>query len=263
MKQTIPQQRRTTQQQTLSNHLAAAGENIPTSTWVRVDSIPPLSSLQAMTSGIEDAVKQQQEKRGILDLDAPWDPTDAEALPFLDLSTIAEKNTDAAADGMIQQAHLILSPFARPTGWYIELTNRSLVYALLASQVHCAWKQVRVQPCKAPPPEDSDNLTPTVTDATVRLENCPPGTDLLRLVNMFSRYDLAAPPTAQSEQNGSFSGSIQRWNVQRLESTNVPVTFLVHFADAAWARAAVRERQSYRIKGKELRLVQYPAQLRK
>jgi len=70
------------------------------------------------------------------------------------------------------------------------------------------------------------------------------------LINIFSRYDLKPSGTP-----------IVQWHIEKHDKTNVPRTFLVHFADASWARAAVREQQSCLLKGKELRLAQFPKQL--
>lgn len=226
----------------LAEHLQSAGEYVPTSPWIRVDNSPPLSSLDAMLAGIRKALRQQEEERGILNLDAAWEPGDS-SVPFLD--ALDEQD-------VIRKAHVLLSPFGRPTGWHLKLDNRSLVHALLThdTDITCAWKPVKVREISAAETKINHHHL-DVSDATVRVENCPPGTTLVQLINLFSRYDLRT----------SGGDSIQKWGVQKLETTNVPDMFLVHFADASWARAAVREQQSCHLRGRELRLSQYPRQI--
>jgi hypothetical protein len=207
---------------------------------VRVDNIPPLSSLDAMVMGVTKALKAEQE-RGIVDLEAVYDPHDSASVPFL------------SYDGRwVKKAHVILSAFGRPMGWHLQFDNRSIVHALLThareNQVLCAWRKVEVQEFRGREEEVLQHFH-EISDSTVRIENCPPNVQRLNLVNLLSRYDM---------KDGN---SIVKWGVEKLEETNVPRTFLVHFADASWARAAVREKQSHMIKGRELRLAQYPKQL--
>jgi hypothetical protein len=38
--------------------------------------------------------------------------------------------------------------------------------------------------------------------------------------------------------------------------------FVVRFASASWARAAIREMQGLRVNGKSIKMIQYPNQLR-
>ena len=217
----------------LAQHLQDAGEQVTLSEWVKITNIPPVSSLDAMLDGINQAIDHQAE-RGILHLDADWD-RNPDTVPFLE-------DTEAP----VQKAHVILSPFGRPMGWQLQLQNRSLAHALCeADQVFCAWKQVTVASYDHEPRDPFYE----VSDATVRVEHCKPETRLLDLINVFSRYDLRS------------RDSIEEWGVREFDGTNVPLTYLVHFADASWARAAVREQQSRPLNGEPLRLAQFPRQI--
>ena len=137
-----------------------------------------------------------------------------------------------------------------------------------------------------------------VTDATVRLEECPNTVSLDLLLKTFSRFDLAtdrdlqrrgiltsiATTTAATgsntknpNKNDAVGGCIIPWNQQwqdpgstqqrGRQQNDVPftcsATYLVHFASPAWARAAVREKQGTPVHNGHfvLRLAQYPKQI--
>ena len=185
----------------------------------------------------------QEQQRGILDLDAPWDPQSE--LPFL---TIPDDND------WVEQAHLILSPFARPFGWHLKLANRSIAQALLSfssekgNHVYCDVQSVLVKPA----PDQAPSHQQHVSEATLRVERCPPDTNTLDVLRIFSRYDLRTT-----------GPSVVEWRPpHNKKDMYVPLTFLVHFADASWARAAMRERQGHSMKiGNNLVLARYPQQL--
>jgi hypothetical protein len=220
-----------------------SGEAIPTSSWVRVEGIPPLSSLQAILDGIRNAVLEIQ-NGSVLNMDAAWDSDSRDTLPVVE-------NIDS--DAWVQEARLILSPFGRPMGWHIRLPSRSRVFALLkysqTNPLYCAWKQVKIVSSNGPNSAD-DLLFPKVTDATVRVENCPFDTNAISLIHFFSRFDLTVngPP-------------IELWPGKRSNNKQAPLTYIVHFADASWARAAIRELQSSQLKGRTVRLAQFPRQI--
>jgi len=104
---------------TLGEHLQAAHEVVPFSTWVRVDGIAPASSLDAMLAGVNDALDAQQ-ARGMIDLDAPW--SEGQDIPFLEQQQdeASNNNNDDVVDPKykwVRKAKIILSPYGRPKGW--------------------------------------------------------------------------------------------------------------------------------------------------
>jgi hypothetical protein len=231
---------------TLAKQLERGGEKLPQSCWVQVDNIPPLSSLNAILMGVKKALDVEQ-GRGIVDLDAPWESEQDGIIPF-----VAPNSEEWALT-----AKVILSPFGRPTGWHLRFQNRSIVHALLThareTPIRCAWKRVGVKEGKEISLELSSSSEPNeahVSEATLRIENCSDDTSESVLVRFFSRYDLT--------QEGA---SVIRWRGETSDGKVAPRTFLVHFADASWARAALREKQSAFLKGKTLRLAQYPKQI--
>jgi len=155
----------------------------------------------------------------------------------------------------------------------MQFDNRSVVHSLLKhvqeSPISCAWKGVNVTeyisengdvgvaPRPDTIPRDSV-LDDEVSDHTLRVENVPyvPRSNLLGL---FSRYDLK---------------SVRQWEGVTSDGKVAPSSvYLVHFADASWARAAMREMQETymmkhgqpvlinRSKPLPLRLSQFPKQL--
>jgi hypothetical protein len=231
---------------TLAMQLESGGEKLPQSCWVQIENIPPLSSLNAILMGVKTALDTEQ-GRGIIDLDASFQPEQDGILPFVSLDT----------EEWVLNAKVILSPFGRPTGWHLRLQNRSIVHALLThareAPIRCAWKRVGIKEGKGVSVEPSSISDPNeahVSEATLRVENCSDDTYEWVLVRFFSRYDL--------NQEGA---SVVQWKGETSDGKVAPRTFLVHFADASWARAALREKQSAFLKGKTLRLAQYPKQI--
>ena len=239
---------------------------VPTTNWMELDNIPPLSSLEAMVQGLEEALDAIWEAEGgIWNLEAPiqsWDSqTGQPHLPtFSDWSDVQavvpeaphhqeeqedELQNSSSSSSLvfgrptrwIQTAKLRLSLYGRPRGWLIQVRHRSVAYALLryAQQhaIYCAWKPVTLLAHHAgndagappssstnsnnhtrtdssmsgvvvssPPPTNQDDnhntnedyRPPTgvlVTDATVRLEDCPASITIDSLLKTFSRFDLA------------------------------------------------------------------------
>jgi hypothetical protein len=231
---------------TLAKQLESGGQKLPQSCWVQIENIPPLSSLNAILMGVKSALDTEK-GRGILDLDASFQPEQDGILPFVSLDS----------EEWVLNAKIILSPFGRPTGWHLRLQNRSIVHALLThareAPILCAWKRVGIKEGKGvslKPSSIFDRNEAHVSEATLRVENCSDDTYESGLVKFFSRYDLT--------QEGA---SVVQWKGQTSDGKVAPRTFLVHFADASWARAALREKQSAFFKGKALRLAQYPKQM--
>jgi hypothetical protein len=259
-------QRRQSLTQTLSQseellvgtQLAQDGNTLPKSEWVRVENIPPTSSLNAMLRGVRQAL-DIEETRGIVDLDKPWSA--GRSIPFLDIVS------EASADKWVQKARLILSPFGRPCGWYLKFANRSIVYALLKyardTPVKCSWRDARITEYGKPnvdptttAPEDANFIfSDEISNNTLRVENVEQNISDASLLNFFSRYDLRPDP-------------ISRWERRTSDGKTNPPTYLVHFADAAWARACLREKQAafmqhfrHTIGRKQILLIQYPQQI--
>ena len=187
----------------------------------------------------------------------------------------------------VRKAKLIISPFARPTGWYLQFENRSVVYALLRhAQEHpirSSWRPIRIKEYKhhmaivqtndantiGNDPISYGNfiLNDDISDATLRVENCPWTVSEASMLNFFSRYDLKNSVGKNNDK------PIQHWSGTTEDGKQCPPsTYLVHFADTAWARAALREKQgTYMSKmgqpvlnyknPKPLHLVQYPRQI--
>jgi hypothetical protein len=265
---------------TLGHHLKAQGETVmPASTWVQIEGISPISSLEAMLSSIRSVLDAEQ-ALGMIDLDAPW--SDGQPVPFLSFPAAQAMDDNDAQhadqtneDKWVRQAMIILSPFGRPTGWYLRLDNRSVVYALLKhaeeNPLQCTWKTVKVQEYQSPNGHVSQEplthgnciVHRRLSDHTLRVENCPTSVSNISLMNFFSRYDLQFGEDA-----------IERWQGVTNDGKKCPpTTCLVHFADASWARAALREKQATFISkfGRRvvtddsnphpLRLIQYPRQI--
>ena len=150
------------------------------------------------------------------------------------------------AQDCVVKSHLVLSANGRPAGWRIQFANRSIANAVLRSAkkdpLRCAWKTVSVKELK-----QETSVPPEVDESWIRVENCYPAMTVDHLRHIFRRYDLARDGPA-----------IQRWES---EETGFQM-FLIHFADASWARAAIRELQGVDVKGKALELFQYPKQIR-
>jgi hypothetical protein len=246
---------------------------VPSSTWVLVENISPISSLEAILQGIQEAL-DAEEIKGIVDLNKSW--SNGEPLPMMDLSmtpVVTAKSTNSHK--WVRKAKLVLSPFGRPTGWYLQFDNQSIVYALLNhskdNTIRCTWREVRVREYKSmetsvenggPVSQGNWLLNESISDNTLRVENCPYQLTEASMLNFFSRYDLKPGCKA-----------IELWHGVTMDGKICPpTTYLVHFADASWARAAIREKQNtymYKLgepvkdykNPKPLRLVQYPRQM--
>lgn len=295
------EQQQQQQQRTLAEQLVASSsstangtKHVPESRWIKVLGVPPLSSLEAMVAGVNRALDEEHRVRGILDLDAVWDPDgdgESSSLPFLSFGD-GDNDGDGNSGGIdwVRKAKVILSPFGRVTGWKVQLENRSVVYALLMhareNPILCASKRIRVQEYRRSDDDDGtcihdndnglrreasgqaaeassdydDMEYPQISDATVRIENCPDYATPLTIMNMFSRFDLR-PEENDTTGGGSGSPSIVRWVGKTSDGRVPPATWLVHFADASWARAAVREKQGSRVDGRPITLAQYPKQI--
>lgn len=256
----------TWRRQILGEHLLAQSDiSVPSSTWVQVEGISPISTLDAILAGIQKALNVE-EKHGIINLDALW--SRGEPIPCLP----RQQHETVYKDKWVRKAKLILSPFGRPTGWYLQFDNRSVVYALLMHAQHtpvfCTWKAVKIKEYKGigavDEPINNGNfvLNERVSDHTLRVENCPANISETSLLNFFTRFDLQC------------GDAVQRWEGVTSDGKKAPpTTFLVHFADASWARAALREKQSLFMRKygcsfvadeknpQPLRLVQYPRQM--
>lgn len=254
----------------VADHLKKLGENVPESNWIEVRGIKPISSLQAVIMAIEKALSLEQE-RGILDLEAELNPKNSSAIQLPLMQNLDQQQS------WVRKALIILSPFGRPSGWRIELPNRSVARALLQhaneNGILCASQKLQLSEF-----EGEEGETPfgcvdvydasILSDATVRVENCPGGMNPLLLMNLFSRYDLLdisqssalMKHASKDKENGKRPiAAIEEW--KGTIDGSKPNTWLVHFADASWARAAVRERQATVLKGSTLLLAQYPKQL--
>jgi hypothetical protein len=239
---------------------------LPTSDWVHIEGTLPLTSLDEVVNSIENILYDELE-RGVMDLEAPWNPMQDAQAPFLPLKQ--DENTGPPLF-YIQAAHVVLSPFGRPSGWHLKLANASMVHALVSrsgtkQRVHVAWKMVQVKQYHPTADmadtnsnmenEHHQNYSPfnhiegfLVDDTMVRFENCPDSLDEEHLRYLLSRYELArSGPTVLPWRGSTNDGKRQRM-------------FVVRFHSAEWARAAVREKQDTQIAGKGLRLVQYPKQ---
>mmetsp|Transcript_91949 Transcript_91949/g.137688 ORF Transcript_91949/g.137688 Transcript_91949/m.137688 type:complete len:270 (+) Transcript_91949:119-928(+) len=206
-----------------------------------------------------------------VDLDAEWNPHEVRAVPILPFPN----------ESFIEAAHVVLSPFGRPNGWHIKFPNRSMVHALLTeaetTQIYIGWKLVRISEYHYRPPyqqngkkkagitrnykeKPKDHAHPPhrsmhndfiVDDSMIRIENCPSEIKAEYIRYMMSRYDMATEGT-----------TVIRWKGFTPNGDRAPSMYIVRFASAAWARAAVRELQSSEINGKQITLVQYPKQKR-
>lgn len=257
--------------ETVADYLESCGalrHSISTSTWVRVDNITPISSLDAMIKGIDEAL-DVEEAEGIIDLDQRW--AGEEKIQFLPPMPVVETRPK-----WVRSARLILSPFSRPKGWFLQFDNRSIVNALLSraleSPVQCSYRAVKISACKVSSTSNADvapayspvNEDPNsffdekISDHTLRVENCPSFTSTMSIINFFSRYDL------KNDVN-----CVQKWNAITTDGRRSKLTYLVHFDNEYWARAALREKQSTYLpllnndneQGGPLLLVQYPKQM--
>ena len=206
---------------------------LPTSSWVIIRNIPPLSTLADVLQSVNEVMDAQAEG-GIVDLDAVWKGG----------GQVTMLESDSSQE-WVRSAHLGLSSQGRPNAWRIQFSNRSVAHAFLeysrASQFRCAWKPVKVEQW-----EEQQSKEPLeVSDSVIRVENAGDGVTVDNIRHLFRRYDLTREGQSVRVFNENMSSKL----------------FLVHFADASWARAAVRELQGVRVQQNFLRLAQYPRQL--
>jgi hypothetical protein len=227
------------------------GTILPRNEWIHVNGTLPICSLDEVISSFEKMLKREESECGIVDLEAPWNPLQDENVPThsLDPST-----------PIIEAAHVVISPFGRPNGWYLKFSNRSLVNTILTrsqqNHIHVTWKVVQIKEHEYDKEtalqEDPAHANGFVVDDTmVRIENCPYGLLEEEIRLRLSRYDLA--PKGKT---------VIRWEGETNDGKKAPLMYVVRFASAAWARAAIREVQSLRLNGKIVKLVQYPKQMR-
>jgi len=231
-----------------AEHLDPDGTMLPTSSWIHIDGTLPICSLYDIQSAVEKIVREEA-MNGIVDLDAPWNPLQQ------DVPTVKVSN-----EPIVEAAHVAISPFGRPNGWHLKLANRSLVNAILTraqrESLRVSWKVVQAREYHY---HKEKNLEEdhawanglVVDDSMVRFENCPVRMNTENLRHLLSRYDLAPK-----------GNTIIHWEGVTSDGKRAPRMFVVRFASAAWARAAVRELQSTRIEHKTVKVIQYPKQLR-
>lgn len=101
-----------------------------------------------------------------------------------------------------------------------------------------------------------------ISDYVVRVENCSRDSTVDDVMYFFNRYDIADERTDDNLKSVELivTGSDE---VPRSKNTTPSKTnsFLVRFASAADARAAVREKQNVEFMGRRLRLAQYSRQI--
>ena len=202
---------------------------LPTSCWVMIHNIPPMSTLDDMVNSINQVLDSLT---GIVDLDAPW--KSGGQVTLLD-----------PPNEWIRSARINLSTHGRPNAWKIKFYNRSIANAFLTyCRTHeflCVWKPVSVsewQEC-----QEDDAIK--VSDSMIRVENVSARLTVDHIRHLFRRYDMTREGPS----------------VRVLNEGTQHKLFLVHFADPSWARAAVRELQSVRVGRDFLRLAQYPKQI--
>jgi hypothetical protein len=240
-----------------AQHLDPDGTMLPTSDWIHINGTLPIGSLDQIIQSTEQWLRLEEEK-GIIDLDAEWNPVNDAQVPLISLEDLAENQTP-----MIEAAHVVLSPFGRPNGWHIKLANRSLVYSILArgqqGHLRVGWKVVQVgeyhfskERHEREDPAFAENDGLLVDNSMVRIENCPPDMESEYVRYILSRYDLAYQ-----------GNTVLRWKGKTNDGKVAPLMYIVRFASASWARAAVRELQSTVFNGgKKVKLIQYPKQIR-
>lgn len=208
---------------------------LPTSSWVIIRNTPPMSTLMDIVQSINEVMDVQAE-HGIVDLDAVWKGG----------GQVSMLEFDSSQQEWVRSAHIVLSSHGRPSGWRIEFANRSIAHAFLehtrANQFHCAWKPVSVEEWDL---RDGNTNALNISDSMIRVEGAGDNLTVDHVRHLFRRYDM----TRQGE------------SVRVFNKNSAHKLFVVSFADASWARAAVRELQGVKVRDKHLRLAQYPRQL--
>ena len=135
-------------------HLDPQGTLLPTSTWIKLEGTLPISSLETVLDSI-GKVLQYEQARGIVDLDAMWNPMQDATVPII-IATPHNRIED-----WICAAHVILSPFGRPAGWHIQFQNRSMVHAILTHAqertIYSAWAPLQISEYHYQPNNKNDN----------------------------------------------------------------------------------------------------------
>merc|ERR1712232_1520746 len=135
-----------------AQHLDPDGTMLPTSEWIHVNGTIPICSLDQVLRSIQELLLEEEE-RGIIDLQADWNPVKDPFVPILppsggsrndadggidrqreiDDAEAGEQDTEDASGAspsslspspLIEAAHVVLSPYGRPNGWHIKLANR-------------------------------------------------------------------------------------------------------------------------------------------
>jgi hypothetical protein len=250
-----------------ADHLDPEGTLLPKSDWIRVVGTLPVGSLNSMVNSMNRLLMEEAHK-GIIDLDAEWNPFVDAHVPlisvedYLSSPSSSSSSSSTPAPSLIDAAHVILSPFGRPSGWRLKLANRSLVYAILArgeqQPLRVGWKVVTMEEYhfskereQQEDPAFTHNGGLIVDDTMVRIENCPFDMDANYVRYMVSRYQLAPE-----------GNTVLEWRGTTNDGKVAPLMFIVRFASASWARAAIRECQATVVNGKTIKLVQYPQQIR-
>ncbi|KAL3930447.1 MAG: hypothetical protein SGBAC_011763 [Bacillariaceae sp.] len=238
-------------------HLDPDGSILARSEWVHVNGTLPITSVEEVIEAFETHLLREAEMWGIVDLEAPWNPVEEAAVPTLSLDPWM---TEDGPLRLVEAAHVVISPYGRPNGWYLKFPNRSLANALLSraqqEHFHMAWKVVQLSQHQYDPDREQEQDYAyqnglVVDDSMVRVENCPPGMRDEDIQLRLSRFDLA--PEGKT---------VIHWKGRTNDGKRAPLMFVVRFASAAWARAAIREMQGLRVNGKSIKMIQYPNQLR-
>lgn len=243
----------------VAQHLDPDGTTLPTSDWIHINGTLPIGSLDHVLQSVVQLLLLEEQK-GIIDLDAEWNPVHDPQVPLVSLEDVLEEQ--GSSHFLVEAAHVVLSPYGRPNGWHLKLANRSLVYALLDccyhEQTRLGWKLVTLheyhyskEKNQQEDPSFTDNNGLIVDDTMVRIENCPMNFDRENVRHMMRRYNLAL-----------HGDTILQWNGKTNDGKVAPLMYIVRFESAAWARAAIRELQATFVNGRAIKLVQYPKQLR-
>jgi hypothetical protein len=285
----------------------------PTSHWVHLDGSLPSTSLDEVVQSIENILYEDLVRGRVVDLDAMWSPFQdkiVRTIPWIhekhnkhgnhdEDNTVTSRHesrhhsAEELLPNRVQAAHVVLSPFGRPTGWHLKLANASMVHVLLAraasqQPIRVGWKTTLVKEYHPNGGDSCGNnyetkhhqninrknaaITSTntvdgflVDDTMVRVENCPSDITEDYLRYLLSRYELAR-----------FGPTVIPWKGITPDGKRQHM-FVVRFHSAAWARAAIREMQDMPVSGpkvttaarqtqdvemseRRLRLMQYPKQ---
>jgi len=236
-------------------HLDPNGNILAKSEWIHVNGTLPICSVEEVIEAFETHLLREAEMWGIVDLEAPWNPVQEAAVPTLSLDPWMTED----GPRLVEAAHVVISPFGRPNGWYLKFPNRSLANAILSraqqEHFHMAWKVVQLSEHNYDPVREQEQDYAhknglVINDSMVRFENCPVGMRDEDIQLRLSRFDLA--PQGKT---------VIRWKGWTNDGKRAPLMFVVRFASAAWARAAIREMQGLRVNGKSIKMIQYPNQL--